>query len=384
MIDRRTFLSTTAVGTTMLATSHLLGQPGGGQPVGAVMPTKGTIGNKPLPTNAPNPGGKYRPPYRLGLGGVAIGNGFAPVSDEQVEATMFGAWEAGVRYFDTSPFYGFGLSERRMGRFLHNRKPEEYVISTKVGRVFKAAKETPGDGLWKSPSPFSYTYDYTAAGARRSIEDSLQRLGISRIDIVFIHDLSPDTKDFGRPWTEMFEEAVKGAMPELTKMRNEGIIKAWGLGVNTPEPALKAIEAADPDIFLLATQYSLIDHQGALDKTFPALESKGVSVVVGAPLNAGFLAGRDRYHYEGTFPPGVKEKRERLSAVCAKHGVDLRTAALQFAAAPGVVSAVIPGARSPEQVRANAESMKVAIPEEFWATLKKDGLIAPNAPTPKG
>lgn len=382
MIDRRTFLSTTAVGTTMLATSRLFAQPG--QPVGAVMPTKGTVRNRQLPTNAAHQGGKYRPLYRFGLGGVAIGNGFAPISDEQAHATMAAAWDAGVRFFDTSPFYGFGLSEYRMGRFLHNHKPDDYVISTKIGRVFKAVKEAPSSPIWKSPAPFSYMYDYTAAGTRRSIEDSLMRLGLSRIDIVFIHDLSPDTGDFGRPWTDVFEEAANGAMPELTKMRDEGIIKAWGFGVNRPEPALRAIEAGDPDIFLLATQYSLIDHQEALEKTFPALEAKGVSVVVGAPLNAGFLGGRDRYHYGGTFPAGVKEKRERLSAAAERYGVDLRTAALQFAAAPAVVSAIIPGARSPEQVRANAESMKVAIPGEFWAALKKDGLIAGNAPTPNG
>lgn len=380
-LDRRTFIS--AAATTLVSAklfAHQTGQ--SGQPVGGVLPTKGPMTEKPLPTNEPR-SGKYRPGTRLGLGGVAIGNGFAPITDAQSDATMQTAWDAGVRFFDTSPFYGFGLSERRMGRFLHNRKPEEYVLATKIGRVFRATKPIADAGLWKSPSPFAYTYDYTAAGTRRSVEDSLQRLGVSRIDIVFIHDLSPDTGDFGRPWTEVFEEAAKGAMPELTKMREEGLIKAWGFGVNRPDPALRAIEIADPDIFLLATQYSLIDHQEALDKTFPALEKKGVSVVVGAPLNAGFLAGRDRYHYGGNFPAGVKEKRQKITAVCDKHGVDLRTVALQFTTAHPVVSATIPGARSPEQVAANASSMKVDIPSALWSDLKQEGLIAGNAPTPK-
>lgn len=381
MIDRRTFLSTTAVAAAAVTASRALAQPI--QPVGGVMPTKGKVTDKPLPTNPANSGGKYRPAHRLGLGGVAIGNGFAPCTDEQAHATMQAAWDGGSRFFDTSPFYGFGLSERRMGQFLHNHKPGEYVLSTKIGRVFKASKEPPAPSLWKEPSPFSYKYDYTAAGTRRSIEDSLQRLGVSQIDIVFIHDLSPDTNDFGRPWTEVYEEAAKGAMPELTRMRNEGMIKAWGFGINRPDAALRAIDTADFDICLLATQYSLIDHEEAMTKTFPALEKKGVSVVVGAPLNAGFLAGRDRYHYAGTFPPGVKEKRQKLNQICEQHGIDLRTAALQFAAAPSVVSAIIPGARSAEQVQANVQSMKVEIPQEFWAELKKQGLIAESAATPK-
>lgn len=381
MIDRRTFVSAAAASAGVLTGSKLFGRPS--QPVGDVMPTKGNITGRELPTNAPITGGKYRPPHRLGLGGVALGNGFAPIRDGQAHATMEAAWAAGVRLFDTSPFYGFGLSEHRMGRFLHTRKPDEYVLSTKIGRVFTATKEPPDSPIWKSPAPFTFKYDYTADGTRRSIEDSLMRLGVSQIDIVFIHDLSPDTTDLGRPWTEVFDEAAKGAMPTLTKMRDEGIIKAWGFGVNRPDPALRAIEVADPDIFLLATQYSLIDHQEALDKTFPALKAKGVSVIAGAPLNAGFLGGRDRYHYGGDFPPGVKEKRRRISAICDEHGVDLRTAALQFVNAHPVVSAIIPGARSPEQVKANAESMKVAIPDDFWAALKKQGLIAENAPTPK-
>jgi len=379
-IDRRVFISTTGAGVASAAAARVLGRPA--EPDCSVMPTKGEKGAKGLPNNAKVAGGKYRPPHRMGMGGVALGNGFAPISDAQALATMQAAWDAGVRYFDTSPFYGFGLSEHRMGDFLHAQKPDDYVISTKVGRVFKAAKEPPNSPIWKSPAPFSYRFDYTAEGTRRSIEDSLMRLGAAQIDIVFIHDLSPDTPDLGRPWTEAFDEAAKGAMPELTKMREEGVIKAWGFGVNRPDAVLRAIEIADPDICLLATQYSLIDHQEALDKTFPALEKKGVSVVVGAPLNAGFLGGRDRYHYSGTFPPGVKEKRRRLMEICETHGVDLRTAALQFAAAPAVVSSVIPGARCPDQVRANVESMSVKIPAAFWNELREKGLLARNAPVP--
>jgi len=378
MPSRREFLSAAAVGATTLAASNLLAK---APTSGDVMPTKGNVQEKPLPTNR-KVEGRYHLPHRFGLGGVALGNGFAPTTDEQAEQTMAAAWEAGVRYFDTSPFYGYGLSERRMGHFLHRQPAESYVLSTKVGRVFHATEKTLPPSLWKSPAPFAFKYDYTAEGTRRSIEDSLQRLGVSQIDIVFIHDLSPDNEDLGENWTEQFDVAAKGAMPELTKMRDEGVIKAWGFGVNRPEPALKALEVADPDVFLLACQYSLLDHQQALEKTFPQLAEKKVPVVVGSPLLAGYLAGRDRYLYGDSVPEGAESKRQKVMAVADKFGIDLRTASLQFAAASPVACSVIPGARSAEQVRANVNSMKVAIPADFWATLKEQKLIARDAPTP--
>jgi len=377
MLTRREFLPL-AAGSTLLTASTLLAADAG---PGSVMPTIGKVTDNPLPTNGVVTSGHYVPPYRFGLGGVAAGNGFAAMSDEAAESLMEASWAAGVRYFDTSPWYGLGLSERRFGRFLHNHKPDDYVISTKIGRILKATK-TPPKALWQEPSPFSYTYDYTAEGTRRSIEDSLQRLGVSQIDIVFIHDLSPDNEDMKERWTEYFDIAQKGAMPELTRMREEGIIKAWGFGVNRPEPALRAVEVADPDIFLLACQYSLIDHEQAVEKTFPVLEKKGVSVVVGAPLVAGYLAGRDRYLYSGTVPDGAAQKRDKLTKVATDFGIDLRTASLQFAAASKIVSAIIPGARTAEQVKANVDSMKVMIPTSFWDELRKQGLISKAATTP--
>ena len=325
---------------------------------------------------------RFKPSQPFGLGGVAIGNAFRPTTDEQAQEVMEGAWAAGVRYFDTSPWYGLGLSERRFGHFLHNKGREEYVLSTKVGRLLKATKEPPKT-MWKQASPFTYAYDYSAAGVRRSIEDSLQRLGIERIDIVFIHDLSPDNGDMGDRWTEYFEVAQKGAMPELTRMREEGLIKAWGLGVNTIEPILRTLEVADPDIFLSATQYSLMYHEDALNRLFPACEKHGVSVIAGAALNAGFLAGTDRYNYGSEIPAGFMEKRERMRKIAQRHGIDLRTAALQFSAAPSAVSAVIPGTRFGKQAKENVESMKVKIPADFWAELKQEKLIAGHAPIPQ-
>ncbi|MFB8828821.1 aldo/keto reductase [Azotobacter sp. CWF10] len=379
MTTRRQLLSAAAAGAAVLAASPLLAS---AQDSGALMPTRGKPGSGPLPTNVPIAGGKFRPSSRIGLGGVAIGNGFAPASDAQCQATLQAAFAAGARYFDTSPWYGLGLSERRFGHFLHNLKREEYVLSTKVGRLLSAT-DSPPKTMWQEPSPFAYRYDYSAEGVRRSVEDSLQRLGVSRIDIVFIHDLAPDNPDMGERWTEYFEQAAKGAIPELTRMREEGLIKAWGFGVNHPAPALRALEVGDPDIFLLACQYSLLDHQEALDNTLPKLAERGVSVVVGAPLLAGYLAGRDRYLYSGTVPSWAPEKRARIVAIAERHGIDLRTAALQFAAAHPLVSAIIPGARTPEQVQANVQSMRIAIPDEFWETLKREQLIAQNAPVPK-
>ncbi|BDU26605.1 aldo/keto reductase [Flavobacterium sp. GSB-24] len=326
---------------------------------------------------------RYRPLSLSGLGGVAAGNGFHENPDTSITQALAEAWNNGVRYFDTSPWYGLGLSERRFGHFLRNKKREEFTLSTKVGRLLTPDKDFKlENGLWKGKLNFSYRYDYSAEGTRRSIEDSLQRLGLPYLDIVYIHDLSPDNEDMKENWTKYFDEAMKGAIPELTKMREEGIIKAWGFGVNTLEPALKAIEQADPDIFLSATQYSLIKHEEALNRLFPVCEERNISIVVGAPLNAGFLAGVERYDYFGTFPDGVIEKRNRLLDISIKHDVDLRTAALQFSATPKVVSAVIPGAWNAEQVFENANSFKKSIPKAFWEELKHEKLIAENASVP--
>lgn len=338
------------------------------------------VDDRPLPKNEPSP--RFRPPDKFGLGGVAIGNAFRPTTDAASLAAMQAAWDGGVRYFDTSPWYGLGLSERRFGQFLHDKKRDDFVISTKIGRLLKPDESFRKPLLWKDYSPFRYEYDYSAAGTRRSIEDSLQRLGLARLDIVFIHDLSPDNGDMGAEWTSYFEVAMKGAAKELTKMRDEGLIKAWGFGVNTVEPCLKALQQSDPDIFLSATQYSLIHHEDDLERLFPACEDRGVSIVVGAPLNAGFLAGVDRYNYGDQIPEKFAAKREKLRQVAARHNVDLRTAALQFTSAPKVVAATIPGARTAEQAAQNVASMRVRIPDDFWAELKSEKLIAASAPTP--
>lgn len=374
MISRRHFLSTMAGSAAMVAAGSMLS------------PARASLPIVPVDKKADARGkaGHYRPPYQWGLGGVAIGSGFGRASsNEEAFATLNAAWAGGIRYYDTSPFYGYGLSERRFGQLLHDKKRDDFVISTKVGRVFHGSAKPHDPGLWKNPDRFDYRYDYTADGVRRSVEDSLQRLGISSIDLVFIHDLSPDNKELGAQWTDYFEIARKGAMPALTKMREEGIIKGWGLGVNTLPPILKTLEVADADVFLAAAgNYQLMQHEEGLAKLLPACADKGASLVIGSPLAAGFVAGRDRYLYDGSMPPGMKDKRARMEKIAQAHKVDLRTAALQFAAAPAEVAAVIPGARTPEQVKQNIASATARIPADFWAEMKSEKLIAAEVPVP--
>jgi D-threo-aldose 1-dehydrogenase len=323
----------------------------------------------------------WRPPVRFGLGGVALGNGFHAMTEAEAHDTMHAAWDAGIRYYDTSPFYGFGLSERRFGHFLHTQKRDDYTLSTKVGRVFAAGKPKPHP-LWKDPSPFTYRYEYSADGVMRSIEDSLQRLGVERIDIIYVHDLSPENDEELGGWKNAFSIAAQGAFPALTKLREQGVIKAWGLGVNRIDPILEALKLADPDVCLLATQYSLSNHERTLRELFPQLEQHGASIVVGAPYEAGFLSGKDRYQYGDKIPDDKARHRDRMAALAKEHKVDLRTAALQFAAAPKVVSAVVAGGRTPEHVRSNAASMTAKIPSAFWDALKREKLIAQDAPVP--
>ena len=328
----------------------------------------------------------YKLPFKFGLGGVPLGNEFAVVTDKDAYAILEAAWSAGIRYYDVSPWYGLGLAERRYGSFLHNKKRTEYVISSKVGKLLKPSTTARNRELFPfSPSPNDVIFDYTLSSVRRSIEDSLQRLGIDSLDIVFVHDISSDNKLLPTSWQEQFDIAAKGAFPELTRMREEGLIKGWGIGVNTPEPILRVLGEADPDVCLMASQYSLIDHKNALNQLFPAVRRKNASLVVGSSLNAGFISGSPRYNYgkeSYKIPPEFLEKRKKLREVAANHGVDLRTAALQFSASPDVAAALVVGASSEQQILADYTSMQTKIPAEFWAELKAQQLIEQHAPTP--
>jgi D-threo-aldose 1-dehydrogenase len=374
-MQRRHFLQNSSLAAVALAT--------GVSPRAAAAAPDAKVKNHLMLPSPNTPAKKYRPLTKSGFGGVALGNGFQVNPDIECWQALDAAWNAGVRHFDTSPWYGLGISERRMGVFLQHKKRDEYTLSTKVGRLLEPHENFTMKGLlWQGKMNFGYRYDYSAAGARRSVEDSLQRLGVSSLDIVYIHDLSPDNGDMKTDWLKHFATAQNGAMKELTKMREEGLIKGWGLGVNTIEPIVKTLQVADPDIFLSACQYSLIKHEADLQQVFPLVAAKGASIVVGAPLCGGFLAGKNRYLYDSTFPPGVQEKLAALKQVAANHHVDLRTAAIQFAAAPPVVSGVIPGAHTVQQAQENAASFAAQLPTAFWQELKQKKLIAEAAPVP--
>jgi D-threo-aldose 1-dehydrogenase len=300
--------------------------------------------------------------------------------------------------FDVAPLYGYGAAERRLGMGLSGQPRDDYVLSTKVGRLVRGidtiapgadvdGQELDGrdDAFYPRTEAVRMVFDYTADGVRRSIEDSLQRLGVDSLDIAFVHDISPDFAFFPNGWEEQYEISRKGAFPALSKMRDEGIIRAWGIGVNTPLPILKVMEDADPDVCLCARQYSLIDHANAVNELFPAVRRKGISLVIGSSLNAGFVSGSPRYNYgkeNFKIPAEAIEKRARFRTVANRYGVDLRTAALQFSAAADVAVALVVGARSDQQILDDWNSLQAKIPAAFWEELKEAGLIERGAAVP--
>lgn len=381
MATRREFLTAATIGAAMAPSLFSAKTFAANAPHASTPPIPAD-----LPVNPTQSGGRWRPNQRFGLGGVPISNGFGKVvTDKTAIDIMEAAWDAGVRLFDTSPFYTLGRGERRMGQVLSSKPRDEYVLSTKVGRILEpdASLGLRQVAIWADAPPFKHRYDYTADGTRRSIEDSLQRLGIARLDVVYVHDLGPGTPDLpGKDWRAQFEIARKGAFVALQKMKEEGIIKAWGLGVNEPEPIIEALKVAEPDVLLAATQYSLADHSKALDAMIPAVAASGASISVGAPLNGGFLAGAARFNYRPQIPPEMAQKYQKMRQIAQSHNVDLRTAALQFLNASPVVSSIIPGASHPDQVISNAKAFSIKIPSDFWAEMKHEGLIDPRAPVP--
>ncbi|WP_312516139.1 aldo/keto reductase [Massilia sp.] len=324
---------------------------------------------------------RYQPITRLGLGGTGLGDMYHRTSEEAGKATVDVAWDAGIRYFDTAPHYGAGLSEHRFGQALRNRPRNEYTLSSKVGRLLVPAETPEIADPFVGGLPFRRITDYSADGARRSVEDSLQRMALSHIDIVYVHDLSPDR--FSQAEYEHYYAIAAGkggAFEGLVKLREEGVIKGWGLGVNTVDPCLRALRDSDPDIFLLAGRYTLMETT-PLQELFPLCAERGAHVVLGGPLNSGFLAGGPNYDYA---PAGEDKiaQRERLRQVAARHGVDLAAAALQFGAAHPVVAATIPGASSPDHLKRNAALMEVKIPAAFWEELRAEKLLPQEAPLP--
>jgi D-threo-aldose 1-dehydrogenase len=313
------------------------------------------------------------------MGGAPLGNLFAEVGEADAQASLHAAWDAGIRHFDTAPHYGAGLSEHRMGAFLRRRPRDTFTLSSKVGRLLVPAEGVPDEAEgFVAALPFRRVVDYSAAGAERSIADSLQRLGLSRLDTVYIHDCSEDWH--GPAWRDRFAEAMAGAARLLTDLRRQGVIRVWGLGVNLVEPCLLALEQSEPDLFLIAGRYTLLDHT-ALAELFPACAARGVQCVLGGPYNSGLLAGGATFNYE-IAPPELAARAQAMAVLCARHGVDLKAAALQFCAAPAVVAAVIPGARTAAEAAENARLMQAPILEELWAELRNTGLLPDHVPTP--
>ncbi|WP_327610126.1 aldo/keto reductase [Bergeyella sp. RCAD1439] len=350
-------------------------------------------GEKTSPHIFGSPNNKYTNPVLstlelnkdLGLGGVPLAGCWKKTSEKEALETLEEAWNLGIRFFDTSPRYGNGISERRFGVFLDGKNRSEYLLSSKVGRLLKPG--TPPESqvahLWKNPMNAVFHYDYSASATRKSVEDSLLRLGVSSLDYVFIHDLTPG--NLKENFEHHLNQARHGAIPELIRMKQQGMIKGWGFGINSPEAVLRTLEFAIPDLCLMATQYSLLDHKEALEITFPKLQEKKVKIILGSPLNCGYLAGNETWNYSPSpAPKAIAGKRDQLAALCHKFGVDMRTASLQFAMAHPAVVSILTGCRSAKQIRENVLSLQLEnrIPKEFWTALIETGLIAPNAPIP--
>ncbi len=319
----------------------------------------------------------------FGFGTAPIGN-FLREIDEPTAAAMFArAWEAGVRFFDTAPMYGHGLAELRTGQALRWKRRDDYVLASKVGRVLTPApRGSIRFAPWVNAGAFDMRFDYSYDGTMRSIEDSLQRMGLERMDIAFIHDIDRFTRGADQP--RVFEEAMDGCWRALSSLRDQGVLKAIGVGVNEWEVCHAALQARDFDCFLLAGRYTLLE-QEALDGFLPLCEARGAAVVVGGGFNSGILAtgavDGAKYNYTPA-PPHVVEKVRRIEAVCRDHDVPLAAAALQFVVAHPAVPCFMAGTRTVEQLERNLAWFDHPIPAELWADLKAKGLLREDAPTP--
>ncbi len=323
--------------------------------------------------------------HRIGFGAAPLGNMFRDIPEEEALATVEAAWDQGIRYYDNAPFYGAGLAEIRQGEALAGKPRGDYVISTKVGRVIL-------DELEDGPAPeagrvFAHgrankvVNDYSHDATLRSIEGSLKRLRTDRVEIVFVHDLARDF--WGDAWVARFEEARTGAFRALDRLRDEGVIGAWGLGVNLCEPieTLLDLEEPRPDAFLLAGRYTLLDHDRALQRVMPKVAERGLGVIVGGPYSSGALVGGPNFEYAPATPQ-ILDKVARIKAIADRYGVSMKAAGLQFSLANPAVAAVIPGASRPGRIAEDNAALIEAIPADFWHALREAGLVNPAAPLP--
>ena len=322
----------------------------------------------------------------IGFGTAPLGNLYRPLDEPTAQATLQAAWDVGCRFLDTAPLYGLGLSETRLNHFLRDKPRDAYVLSTKVGRLLKVSRPEERTGIGKffeTPARREH-YDYSYDGVLRSLEDSFARLGLDRIDILFCHDLDVRNQGSQGAVDRSFSEFMEGGYRALHRLREEGVIAAFGAGLNEWQTCERMARAGDFDLFLLAGRYTLLE-QDALDSFLPLCVERGIGIALGGPYNSGILATGPKpgafYDY-GPAPPAILERVGRIEAVCAAHGTRLIEAALRFPLGHPAVVSVIPGAQSPEEVRRNAETRAARIPAGLWADLKAEGLMRADAPTP--
>ena len=312
----------------------------------------------------------------LGFGGAPLGNLYSALDERSAGAALDRAWELGLRYFDTAPLYGHGLSETRMGRMLAGKPRDSFVLSTKVGRLLQASAHAPAEQEgYVAGLPFTARFDYSADGTLRSIEQSLRRLGLARLDMVYIHDV--DRTTHGRDQPLRYREAIHGAYRALAQLRSEGVVGAIGLGVNEWEVCDTALDDADFDCFMLAGRYTLLDTTAARELV-PLCIAKGVKLILAGVYNSGILAGGAASPAHFDYRPASAAMRDRVGRIaqcCAAWDVPLPAAALQFALACPCASAVVVGARSALEIAQSVERVGTVIPPGFWHALAAEGLL---------
>ena len=319
----------------------------------------------------------------LGLGMAPLGNLYRAISDEDAQAVLTRAWDAGVRYFDTAPLYGLGLSETRLNPLLRGKDRDSYVLSTKVGRLLKASTPDKRDGLdkWFDVPARKEVYDYTYDGVMRSVEFSLERLGVDRIDILFAHDIDLANHGTQEALDAKLAELMDGGYGALVSLRDQGVIKAFGAGVNEWQPCQWMAERGDFDMFLLAGRYTLLE-QEALESFLPLCEAQGTGVIIGGPYNSGILATGPKqgahYNYEPA-PQDVLARVGEIEKICTRHGIRLVDAAFQFPLRHPAVVSVVPGGQGLAEMNSNIEAESADIPEALWSDLKSAGLMREDA-----
>lgn len=327
-------------------------------------------------------------PGKLGFGAAPLGNMFRDIPEQEALATVEAAWNDGIRYFDNAPFYGAGLAELRMGEALAGKPRDQYAISTKVGRVILdeiediSTRDLGEKGeVFKYGRPNKIVNDYSEDATLLSIEDSLKRLKTDHIEIAWVHDVAQDF--YGDEWLAIFESARKGAFKALDRLRDEGVIKAWGLGVNRVEPIelLLALQEPRPDGFLLAGRYTLLDHDRALQRVMPMVAERGLGIVVGGPYSSGALVGGPNFEYAPATPASL-DKVARIKSIADRYGISMKAAGLQFSLANPAVAAVIPGASKPDRIAEDRAALGELVPGDFWRELRKADLVNAEAPLP--